>query len=685
MPVQAECPIYLTSMGELESGSVFAGHRIEEVAGRGGMGVVYRATQIALDRTVALKVIAAGLLEDQTVRNRFVRESKVAASIDHPNVIPIYYAGEENGIAYIAMRYVPGDDIRSLVRREGPLGAERAARIAVQVGSALDAAHGAGLVHRDIKPANVLLAAEDHVYLTDFGLTKHALSVAGSTKPGHWVGTLDYVAPEQIRGERIDARADVYSFGCLLFYTLTGVVPFPRESDEARLWAHLSEPPPKPTDLVPDLPPAFNSVIERALAKIPDERYPSAGDLGRAAMAAATGRTPAERERLVAKGAAAPVEAETVTAAAKPAQRVQPHHEPEAETHVQERSRIERSKRPALLTGALVLAVGIGIVTAVALGLGRDEPVAERPDPTPTPGATATPTPAAGEMRVERQITVGRRPNVVKVVGENVFVASFTRDFVTILSAKTGKRRSASPQVGVGVSDAAVGRGSVWYPAGRANQLVRVNGRTGRVQDSIQLPAGAGPIAVSSGAIWVGIIRADQPDLLLKLNPENGQMLASAEYPYGVQAIATSPSAVWIAARRRATIERADPQTGEFVKSKEFGGVGRASDVEYRKGAVWFTVPEDDAVYKMITRTGELIPISVGRRPRQLDIGGGRVYVTNYNSSDLYAIDEDRTEVVGEPVRLPTNPYGLFVDGDRVWVTSQPGNKLSEVVTGRGG
>ena len=309
-------PIYLNSMGELASGTVFAGHRIESVAGRGGMGVVYRATQLALDRTVALKVIAPGLLEDQTVRNRFVRESKVAASIDHPNVIPIYYAGEEDGIAYIAMRYVAGDDIRSLVRREGHLEPQRAAKLVAQLGSALDEAHAAGLVHRDIKPANVLLTSEDHVYLTDFGLTKHALSVAGSTKPGHWVGTLDYVAPEQIRGERIDARADVYALGCLLFYALTGDVPFKRESDEARLWAHLSEPPPKPSEHgVPD---AFDPVIERALAKDPEERYPSAGDLGRAALAAAVNRRPTERERLVAKGAAAPIESPTVTAASIP-------------------------------------------------------------------------------------------------------------------------------------------------------------------------------------------------------------------------------------------------------------------------------------------------------------------------------------------------------------------------------
>src|SRR5690349_10853017 len=313
MLVQPQRSIYLTPMGELEPGSVFAGHRIEMVAGRGGMGVVYKATQLALDRTVALKVIAAGLLEDQTVRARFVRESKVAASIDHPNVIPIYYAGDEDGIAYIAMRYVAGDDVRSLVRREGPLDPQRAAHIVAQIASALDAAHAAGLVHRDIKPANVLLGPDDHVYLTDFGLTKHALSIAGTTKPGHWVGTLDYVAPEQIRGERVDARADVYALGCLLYYTLTGEVPYKREGDEARLWAHLNDPPPKPSEH--GAPEAFDAVVERALAKNPDERYPSAGDLGRAARAAAANEQPAQRERLVAKGAAAPVESPTVSAA----------------------------------------------------------------------------------------------------------------------------------------------------------------------------------------------------------------------------------------------------------------------------------------------------------------------------------------------------------------------------------
>src|SRR4051794_21833721 len=423
MLVQTGRPIYLTAMGELEPGSVFAGHRIEAVAGRGGMGVVYRATQLALDRTVALKVIASGLLEDQTVRSRFVRESKVAASIDHPNVIPIYYAGDEGGIAYIAMRYVAGDDIRSLVRREGQLTPERAARIVAQLGSALDDAHAAGLVHRDIKPANVLLTAEDHVYLTDFGLTKHALSVAGSTKPGHWVGTLDYVAPEQIRGERIDARADVYALGCLLFFTLTGVVPFRRDSDEARLSAHLSEPPPNPTDLVPEIPDAFDPVVERALAKDPEERYPSAGDLGRAALAAASNQRPANRERLVAKGAAAPVESATATAARTSPEPAGTHPRAESE-HVQlPRARPGRGSQSLRLGAALAAAAAGGVIAAAALGLDQREVPVTTPSAAAiaTVTATATPRPTATPgPRIEHEVTVGRRPNLVRVAQGNV-------------------------------------------------------------------------------------------------------------------------------------------------------------------------------------------------------------------------------------------------------------------------
>ena len=283
--------LYKGSVPALHEGDEFAGHRILGIAGRGGMGVVYRALQLDLDRPVALKLIAPQLAEDPDFRERFVRESRAAASIDHPNVIPIYSTGEsDDGSLYIAMRYVEGSDLRTLVRAEQRLDPGRAAYIVSQVARALDAAHARGIVHRDVKPANVLLGANDHAYLTDFGLTKRVTSHTGSTRDGGWVGTLGYVAPEQIRGERLDARADVYALGCVLYHSLAGVPPYQRESDEATLWAHLNDDPPTLHDRAPSVPASFDAVLARAMAKDPDDRYPSAGDLGRAgaSLAAST-------------------------------------------------------------------------------------------------------------------------------------------------------------------------------------------------------------------------------------------------------------------------------------------------------------------------------------------------------------------------------------------------------------
>src|SRR4051794_15864148 len=290
---------------ELQAGDVFAGHRIVGLAGRGGMGVVYRAQQLDLERPVALKLIATPLARDEDFRERFVREARAAAAIDHPNVIPVYGAGEEDGRLFLAMRFVDGEDLRTLVQHGGPLSPHRAAAIIAQIGNALDAAHARGLVHRDIKPANVLLDG-DHAYLTDFGLTKRLTGETTMTGSGRWVGTLGYIAPEQIRGEPVDARADVYALGCLLFYLLTGVAPYRRDSDEATLYAHLNDAAPDARALEPDVPAALADVVRRALAKHPDDRFPSAGDLGRAALAAVgDGPTPPP-ERRVARGAAAP-------------------------------------------------------------------------------------------------------------------------------------------------------------------------------------------------------------------------------------------------------------------------------------------------------------------------------------------------------------------------------------------
>ena len=227
----------------------------------------------------------------------------MAASIDHPNVIPVYAAGEHEGSLYLVMRYVAGTDLHALLRERGALEPERAAEVVAQVAAALDAAHAAGLVHRDVKPANVLLAGE-HAYLSDFGLTRLAGSDTSLTESGRWIGTVEYSSPEQLRGERTDARADVYSLGCVLFAALTGRPPFANGTVPATMLAHLHDAPPRPTEL--GAPPEFDRVMARALAKRPDDRYPSAGDLGRAALGAARGEPVTESERSVAIGSAAP-------------------------------------------------------------------------------------------------------------------------------------------------------------------------------------------------------------------------------------------------------------------------------------------------------------------------------------------------------------------------------------------
>jgi hypothetical protein len=323
----------------LAAGTTLAGYRIDGVAGVGGMGVVYRATHLALDTVYGLKVIAPQLASDASFRDRFKRECRIAASIRHPNVIPIHHAGEEDGQLFLVMDLVEGSDLRELLAQHGPMPLDRAVSIFGQVASALDAAHARGLVHRDIKPANILVEREtDHPYLTDFGLSKSTTSAGGLTKTGQWLGTVDYVAPEQVLGSSTDARTDVYALGCLLFHMLTAEVPFPKEGDAAKLWAHMNDEPPSLRAARPDVPGEVEAVVRRAMAKNPDDRQPSAGDLAKAVQAAMEGRRRATPERSVATGDAAWVDggatrveraptqvpAPSPTATAQPAASAQP-------------------------------------------------------------------------------------------------------------------------------------------------------------------------------------------------------------------------------------------------------------------------------------------------------------------------------------------------------------------------
>jgi protein kinase-like protein len=362
------------TMSSLALESTFAGCRIEGVAGSGGMGVVYRATQLPLGRAVALKVVAPDRAADSTLKVRFEREARLASAIEHPNVIPVYGAGEQDGSLYLVMRWVEGTDLQAMISQCGALDPGRAARIVADVGAGLQAAHDAGLVHRDVKPANVLISQEgdaEHVFLSDFGLTLEISASTRLTQTGQLLGTVDFMAPEQFEGTSVDRRTDVYALGCVLHATLTGRPPFPRGTLPATMRAHLAEPPPRPS-ATPGVPAAFDAIVARALAKRPEDRYSSASELVEATLAAAP--PPAEPRPQLAAGSNGGEAAPTVAVSkatialgdAKPT--IALADAAQAPTAELARPRAGRILRDALL--ATVITVVLAAVAGILLGVG---------------------------------------------------------------------------------------------------------------------------------------------------------------------------------------------------------------------------------------------------------------------------------------------------------------------------
>ncbi len=357
-------------MSEIGLDSTFAGCRIEGVAASGGMGVVYRATQLPLGRAVALKVVAPERAADATLQARFEREARLAAGIHHPNVIPVYGAGEQDGWLYLVMRWIEGTDLQALISEVGGLAPSRAAAIVAQAGSGLEAAHAAGLVHRDVKPANILIAGADgfeHAYLSDFGLTLEISASTRLTQTGELMGTVDFMAPEQFEASDVDARTDVYALGCVLHAALTGRPPFARGTLPATMRAHLVEPPPRPSSTA-GVPAAFDGVVARALAKRPDDRYSSAGELVEATLAAAD--SPAdEGKRAATDGAAAQNGDEGTAAPTLPGRTVVLSDQPPPVTARLSRVRPRRAAGAWLATG-IALVLGVAVTVLLLLGVG---------------------------------------------------------------------------------------------------------------------------------------------------------------------------------------------------------------------------------------------------------------------------------------------------------------------------
>jgi serine/threonine protein kinase len=386
-------------------GDSLAGYRIELLLGRGGMGAVYLAIHTRLNRKVALKVLVPELAEDDLFRERFIRESQLAASLEHPNAIQIYNADEVDGVLFIAMRYIEGSDLRQLLREQGQLSAKRTVEIVQQVAGALDAAHEASLVHRDVKPANILIEQPSgKVFLSDFGVAKRTSS-AGMTKTGSFLGSVDYCPPEQIHGQPVDGRTDTYSLGCVAFHCLAGQPPFPKETDIAVIQAHLTEPVPALSTVRPGLPLALDGVLATAMAKYPQVRYASSGAFAAGFRAAIESDTrQATSPTLIPPRSTAPP-----ALPSRPSQptRVDPPSGAPADTDIQPAARHGFSRRSVVFAtvGLLVIAIGAVAFVVLARKPGAATPKAKTAAGTTVPSTSPSPTfMAAIGQRLRNQI-----------------------------------------------------------------------------------------------------------------------------------------------------------------------------------------------------------------------------------------------------------------------------------------
>jgi serine/threonine-protein kinase len=567
-------------------GSDFLGYRIEELIGRGGMGVVYRAYDLRLKRTVALKLVAPSLALDDRFRERFARESELVMSLEHPNVVPIYDAGDADGRVYLAMRLVDGTDLGSLLRTEGALQPDRTIAICEQIAAALDAAHARGLVHRDVKPSNVLIDSSEHVYLADFGLTRSLDDESGGVGEDGSVGTPAYLAPEQLEGGAVDGRADIYSLGCVLYECLTGEPVFPRSSRLAVAWAHLEEEPPRASKRRAGLPEGVDAVIARALAKEPGRRFGTCGALVEAA------------------GHALGLE-EVGTS---------------------------RRRQSLLLAGAVGLAIVIaGVVIATTLAGGPRKDIA-------TPlyaraNTLARIDPVTG--KVSNVFPVGTDPVVAAVGDYTVWVYSRGSRTITQINAITN-RPVETTHVSLPAECCSLFTGPVlaastdsdgaWFieggTAGVKPWLVHVNVGRGE-HHKYPLPVTPTGVAVGGHTVWV-IGHNRRGDEVLRINPRSGRVTAN-QFPASAQidSIAFGYGRVWVLSSKAATLYKIDPRTARTV--------GKPLVVAHSRA----TRPE------ILPRSGDIGVRVTGADPRHQAEGRGAAYsidphkmTSSYSESD---------------------------------------------------
>jgi streptogramin lyase len=594
-------------------GSTLGGYRVDALIARGGMGVVYRATHLALDRPVALKVIARHLSEDDSFRERFLRESRLAARLDHPNVVSVYDAREEDGELIVAMRLVEGGDLKRRIVAHGPLPPAEAVELLGQVADALDAAHAAGIVHRDVKPHNILLEGE-RAFLTDFGLAK-ALGDSGVLSGASIAGTVEYMSPEQWQGRSVGPAADVYSLGCVLYEALTGIVPYARQAE----------------DTEPEIPEGLDAVIERAVAKDPDSRFPTAGGLIEAA-----------REHEGATPAATRVLSDTP---GRPTAVIAPPPPTLAE-------RVGSWRRRPWLAIAVLAVMCIAAAAAVLL----------------LPGNGVT---------VSDPIAIGQGPLRVATGERSVWVTS-ARDGTLTRIDSAGASVSGEPlHLERGVSGVAVGARSVWVASPGTGEVLRIDGAAGRIEDRIEVGGRPGAIVFGGDRVWV----ADESGRgITAINAEGGRVVKRGIAPHLTPLrLAVGAGGVWVSSAATGSVRRID--LGTAVAGPPVV-VGRGpSGVTVGGGSVWVANSRSDSVTRLDPTTRALLgaPIAVGGRPGGIDAGTSFVWVANAKDDTVSRIDIESGETVGDPIAVGRHPGAVTVDREAVWVADNGDGAVTRI------
>src|SRR5262245_8901021 len=569
---------------EVPTGTVLAGFRVESPIGEGAMGAVYVATGPDRQR-VALKVLSPELARDERFRQRFLRESYLAASIDHPHIVRTIASGEDEGLLYLATAYVEGSDLRDVLRREGRLEAGRTLALLAQVADALDAAPAAGLVHRDVKPGNILVSPtpdDEQAYVCDFGLARHVTSVSSLTGDRGFVGTIDYVPPEQIEGGQIDSRADIYSLGCVFFECLAGERPFERDSELSVVFAHLNEPPPRVSEARPELPQELDAVFATALAKSPDDRYSSCGELVAAAQAALQGKTFVRRKLrrrrfLIAAAAVALAAAGTA--------------------------------------GGLLETRGAGTTKAAAAIALRPNALNFVSDSRGVLARVSLGSPSAATYPAYDVVTAGRSAWVLEAsAGDLVHVSLVTHRV-------DGRVKLPWPAAG----RLAVGGGLVWTAQDGGTGVVGVDVRTGRLARRFEVEGGDGVgKAYGAGSLWLA-----QGTDVARIGPQSGRVLRRIVTRPGQQGSTTwltfADSSLWSVQASEGVVRKFDPVANRQVAHTSLHGW--VSDLAVAGGDVWVSISQDGLLYRLneddlsVDGTG-----SAGEDPERILNGGNKVW-----------------------------------------------------------